>query len=64
MKSYMEEIRSFKMIEKKEEYMMEKSYKENEEKKEEKKMVKRNMRIVEKIEMGYRGYGMKIGEVI
>ncbi len=61
---YMQEIRKFPMLEPDEEYMLAKRYAEYEDKDAAHKMVTSHLRLVAKIAMGYRGYGLPIGEVV
>jgi RNA polymerase sigma-32 factor len=61
---YMEEIRRFPMLEPNEEYMLAKRYQEHEDRDAAHKLVTSHLRLVAKIAMGYRGYGLPIGEVI
>ncbi len=61
---YMEEIRRFPMLEPQEEYMLAKRYHEYGDTEAAHKMVTSHLRLVAKIAMGYRGYGLPIGEVI
>jgi len=61
---YMEEIRKFPMLEPNEEYMLAKSYLEHDDRKAAHKLVTSHLRLVAKIAMGYRGYGLPIGEVV
>lgn len=61
---YLEEIRRFPMLEPQEEYMLAKRYNEHEDSKAAHKLVTSHLRLVAKIAMGYRGYGLPIGEVI
>ncbi len=61
---YLEEIRRFPMLEPQEEYMLAKRYNEHEDAKAAHKLVTSHLRLVAKIAMGYRGYGLPIGEVI
>ena len=61
---YMEEIRRFPMLEPQEEYMLAKRYQEHEDTEAAHKLVTSHLRLVAKIAMGYRGYGLPIGEVI
>ncbi|WP_279101099.1 RNA polymerase sigma factor RpoH [Bartonella apis] len=60
----MEEIRRFPMLEPQEEYMLAKRYREHNDPKAAHKLVTSHLRLVAKIAMGYRGYGLPIGEVI
>jgi RNA polymerase sigma-32 factor len=61
---YMEEIRRFPMLEPDEEYMLAKRYNEHDDTEAAHKLVTSHLRLVAKIAMGYRGYGLPIGEVI
>lgn len=61
---YLEEIRRFPMLEPQEEYMLAKRYHEHNDPKAAHKLVTSHLRLVAKIAMGYRGYGLPIGEVI
>jgi RNA polymerase sigma-32 factor len=61
---YLEEIRRFPMLELQEEYMLAKRYLEHGDRDAAHKLVTSHLRLVAKIAMGYRGYGLPIGEVI
>ncbi len=61
---YMQEIRKFPMLEPNEEYMLAKSYLEHDDRDAAHKLVTSHLRLVAKIAMGYRGYGLPIGEVV
>ena len=61
---YLEEIRRFPMLEPQEEYMLAKRYLERDDTTAAHKLVTSHLRLVAKIAMGYRGYGLPIGEVI
>lgn len=61
---YLEEIRKFPMLEPNEEYMLAKSYAEHDDRDAAHRLVSSHLRLVAKIAMGYRGYGLPIGEVI
>jgi len=61
---YLEEIRRFPMLEPQEEYMLAKSWREHGDRESAHKLVTSHLRLVAKIAMGYRGYGLPIGEVI
>ena len=61
---YLEEIRRFPMLQPQEEYMLAKRYQEHEDTDAAHKLVTSHLRLVAKIAMGYRGYGLPIGEVI
>jgi len=62
--SYLTEIRKFPMLEKGEEFRLAKSWVEEGDTQAAEKMVTSHLRLVAKIAMGYRGYGLPIGEVI
>ncbi len=61
---YLSEIRRFPMLEPQEEYMLAKRYAEHGDKKAAHKMVTSHLRLVAKIAMGYRGYGLPVSEVV
>ncbi|WP_397400370.1 RNA polymerase sigma factor RpoH [Phenylobacterium sp.] len=61
---YLTEIRKFPMLAKDEEFMLAKAWQEHEDPKAAHRMVTSHLRLVAKIAMGYRGYGLPIGEVI
>ena len=61
---YLTEIRKFPMLEKDEEFMLAKRFAEDGDTQAAEKMVTSHLRLVAKIAMGYRGYGLPIGEVI
>ncbi|MCC6734722.1 MAG: RNA polymerase sigma factor RpoH [Bauldia sp.] len=61
---YLEEIRRFPMLQPQEEYMLAKRYREHEDRDAAHRLVTSHLRLVAKIAMGYRGYGLPIGEVI
>jgi len=61
---YMQEIRKFPMLEPNEEYMLAKRYNEYEDSDAAHRLVTSHLRLVAKIAMGYRGYGLPIGEVV
>ena len=61
---YMQEIRKFPMLEPDEEYMLAKRYQEHDDPEAAHKLVTSHLRLVAKIAMGYRGYGLPIGEVV
>nr|WP_311032420.1 RNA polymerase sigma factor RpoH [Mesorhizobium sp. WR6] len=64
MSRYLEEIRRFPMLQPQEEYMLAKRYSEHADTNAAHKLVTSHLRLVAKIAMGYRGYGLPIGEVI
>ncbi|MEL6286272.1 MAG: RNA polymerase sigma factor RpoH [Pseudomonadota bacterium] len=61
---YLSEIRKFPMLEKKEEFMLAKRWAEQGDSEAAEKMVTSHLRLVAKIAMGYRGYGLPMAEVI
>ncbi|MBS1182562.1 MAG: rpoH 2 [Proteobacteria bacterium] len=61
---YLDEIRRFPMLEPQEEYMLAKRYADYGDRDAAHKLVTSHLRLVAKIAMGYRGYGLPIGEVI
>lgn len=61
---YLDEIRKFPMLEPQEEYMLAKRYQEHDDRNAAHKLVTSHLRLVAKIAMGYRGYGLPIGEVV
>ncbi|MGB0084661.1 MAG: RNA polymerase sigma factor RpoH [Rhodomicrobiaceae bacterium] len=61
---YLEEIRRFPMLEPQEEYMLAKRWQEHEDTVAAQKLVTSHLRLVARIAMGYRGYGLPISEVI
>src|ERR671935_1630822 len=61
---YLEEIRRFPMLEPQEEYMLAKRWQEHADTNAAHRLVTSHLRLVAKIAMGYRGYGLPIGEVI
>jgi len=61
---YLDEIRRFPMLEPQEEYMLAKRYNEHGDREAAHRLVTSHLRLVAKIAMGYRGYGLPIGEVI
>ncbi len=61
---YLAAIRRFPILQPQEEYMLAKRYQEHEDTGAAHKLVTSHLRLVAKIAMGYRGYGLPIGEVI
>ena len=61
---YLSEIRKFPMLAKDQEFMLAKAWQAHEDPKAAHQMVTSHLRLVAKIAMGYRGYGLPIGEVI
>ena len=62
--SYLTQIKKFPILEKEEEYMLAKSWKERGDIKAAQKLVTSHLRLVAKIAMGYRGYGLPVSEMI
>ncbi|GAB4118650.1 MAG: RNA polymerase sigma factor RpoH [Rhodothalassiaceae bacterium] len=61
---YLQEIRKFPMLEKEEEYMLAKAWAEHGDTEAAHRLVTSHLRLVAKIAMGYRGYGLPISELI
>ncbi len=61
---YLEQIRRFPMLEPQQEYMLAKRWQEHEDAAAAQKLVTSHLRLVARIAMGYRGYGLPIGEVV
>ena len=61
---YLEEIRRFPMLEPQNEYMLAKRWREHGDRDAAHTLVTRHLRLVAKIAMGYRGYGLPISEAI
>jgi len=61
---YLEEIRRFPMLEPQQEFMLAKRWREHGDREAAHKLVTSHLRLVAKIAMGYRGYGLPIAEVI
>ncbi|MBS0332795.1 MAG: RNA polymerase sigma factor RpoH [Proteobacteria bacterium] len=61
---YLSEIRKFPMLAKDEEFMLAKRWQEHQDPEAAHQLVTSHLRLVAKIAMGYRGYGLPIGEVI
>ena len=61
---YLQEIRQFPMLEPQEEYMLAKRWREHGDRDAAHKLVTSHLRLVAKIAMGYRGYGLPISELI
>jgi RNA polymerase sigma-32 factor len=61
---YLEEIRRVPMLEPQDEFMLAKRWRENGDRDAAHKLVNSHLRLVAKIAMGYRGYGLPISEVI
>ncbi|MBS0276470.1 MAG: RNA polymerase sigma factor RpoH [Proteobacteria bacterium] len=61
---YLTEIRKFPLLEPGEEYMLAKRWKEHEDPEAARQLVTSHLRLVAKIAMGYRGYGLPLSEVV
>jgi len=61
---YLIRIKKFPMLQAEEEYMLAKSWKERGDLKSAEKLVTSHLRLVAKIAMGYRGYGLPVSEMI
>src|SRR5476651_790461 len=61
---YLSDIRKFPLLEPQEEFMLAKRWREHGDSKAAHQLVTSHLRLVAKIAMGYRGYGLPIGEVI
>jgi RNA polymerase sigma-32 factor len=62
--AYLEQIKKFPMLAAEEEYMLAKNWKENGNVKAAEKLVTSHLRLVAKIAMGYKGYGLPVNEII
>ena len=61
---YLEQIRSFPMLEPEQEYMLAKSWKDRGDVDAAHQLVTSHLRLVAKIAMGYRGYGLPVADLI
>jgi len=61
---YLSEIRKFPLLAPEEEYMLAKRWKAHEDPDAAKRLVTSHLRLVAKIAMGYRGYGLPVSEII
>ena len=61
---YLTEIRKFPLLAPEEEYMLAKRWKEHEDPEAARKLVTSHLRLVAKIAMGYRGYGLPVSEIV
>jgi len=61
---YLSEIRKFPLLAPEEEYMLAKRWKEHEDPSAARKLVTSHLRLVAKIAMGYRGYGLPVSEIV
>ena len=62
--AYLTQIKKFPMLEAEEEYMLAKNWKEKGNLKSAEKLVTSHLRLVAKIAMGYKGYGLPVNEMI
>ncbi len=62
--SYLTQIKKFPMLSAEEEYMLAKSWKERGDLKSAQKLITSHLRLVAKIAMGYRGYGLPVSEMV
>jgi|TARA_B110000438_G_scaffold303527_1_gene365424 RNA polymerase sigma-32 factor len=61
---YLAQVKAFPMLSAEEEYMLAKSYKDRGDLKSAQKLITSHLRLVAKLAMGYRGYGLPVGEII
>jgi RNA polymerase sigma-32 factor len=61
---YLTEIRKFPLLSPEDEYMFAKRWKEHEDPEAARRLVTSHLRLVAKIAMGYRGYGLPISEIV
>jgi RNA polymerase sigma-32 factor len=61
---YLSEIRKFPLLAPEEEYMFAKRWKEHEDPEAARRLVTSHLRLVAKIAMGYRGYGLPVSEIV
>jgi RNA polymerase sigma-32 factor len=61
---YLSEIRKFPLLDPQEEYMFAKRWKEHEDPEAARRLVTSHLRLVAKIAMGYRGYGLPVSEIV
>lgn len=61
---YLSEIRKFPILSPEDEYMFAKRWKEHEDPEAARRLVTSHLRLVAKIAMGYRGYGLPISEIV
>jgi len=62
--NYLTQIKKFPMLSAEEEYMLAKSWKDRGDLKSAQKLITSHLRLVAKIAMGYRGYGLPISEMV
>ena len=61
---YLAEIRKFPLLSPEDEYMFAKRWQEHEDPEAARRLVTSHLRLVAKIAMGYRGYGLPISEIV
>jgi len=61
---YLAEIRKFPLLKPEEEYMLAKAWREHEDPDAARQLVTSHLRLVAKIAMGYRGYGLPVSEIV
>ena len=61
---YLVQIKKFPMLEAEEEYMLAKSWRDRGDLKSAEKLVTSHLRLVAKIAMGYRGYGLPVSDLV
>ena len=64
MANYLTQIKKFPMLNPEEEYMLAKRWKKRGDLKSAQKLITSHLRLVAKIAMGYRGYGLPVNEII
>ena len=62
--SYLTQIKKFPMLSAEEEYMLAKSWRDREDLRSAHKLITSHLRLVAKIAMGYRGYGLPVSEMV
>ena len=62
--SYLAQIKKFPMLSAEEEYMLAKSWRDRGDLKSAQKLITSHLRLVAKIAMGYRGYGLPVSEMV
>ena len=62
--NYLAQIKKFPMLSAEEEYMLAKSWRDRGDLKSAQKLVTSHLRLVAKIAMGYRGYGLPVSELV
>ena len=62
--SYLSKIKKFPKLSAEEEYMLAKSWRDRGDLKSAQKLITSHLRLVAKIAMGYRGYGLPVSEMV